>query len=474
MTLTIENRTLSALQADLELLFIQNKDIHGCEDSALLQAIGFEGNHGSSQLLPEKRRFYIGLEKFDANNLQIAAANAVKALKKFKYTSVKASSSPFDAQSFKAFCEGLILGDYEFTHYKSKKEPTRLAAITFAYEGTQFSDFETALTDALAIAAATNFTRDLVNTTPDDLYPLQMAKIAKDLASEYKLDCDIMDEAQFLDEGMEAIYMVGRASRHNSQLIHLSYKPKNPKKVISLVGKGLTYDSGGLSLKPADSMLTMKMDKAGACAVLGIIKAAAQLQLPIEIHGFIGAVENMIGGDAYKPDDVLTAKNGTTIEVRNTDAEGRLVLADVLCYAQEKVKPDYIFDYATLTGACVVALGLYSTGVMGHNEELKASFALANRPSGELTGALPFNDHLKEELKSEVADIKNVTGRWGGALTAGLFLDHFIEEENKEKWIHFDIAGPAYTEKPWGVHGYGGTGAGVRLTLAWMQELCKA
>jgi leucyl aminopeptidase len=215
----------------------------------------------------------------------------------------------------------------------------------------------------------------------------------------------------------------------------------------------------------------MKLDKAGACAVLGIMKAASELKLPIQIDGFIGAVENMIGGDAYKPDDVLTAKNGKTIEVRNTDAEGRLVLADVLCYAQEKTEPDYLFDYATLTGACVVALGTYTTGIMGHNSKLKRSIASANDNSGEFSAALPFNDHLKDELKSEVADIKNVTGRWGGAITAGLFLDHFIADENKEKWLHFDIAGPAFTEKPWGVNPYGGTGAGVRLTLAFMQEL---
>ncbi len=469
MTLTIKNRPLEALQADVQVTLVKNKQIK--EDSDLLQAVGFEAKDGTLQLLAEKAILYVGIEKFDANHLQITAANVAKALKNYNYKFVKISTTVFEPHELKAFAEGLLLGFYSFNFYKSEKKKPSLASIVFAHDKENFSTYEKSLHDAITIANATNYTRDLVNTTPEDLYPLRLAEIAHELANKQGFDYDCLDETSFLDENMEAIYMVGRASDHKSQLIHLHYKPKNPVAKISLVGKGLTYDSGGLSLKPADSMVTMKLDKSGACAVLGIMKAASELQLPIEINGFIGAVENMIGGNAYKPDDVLTAKNGKTIEVRNTDAEGRLVLADVLCYAQEKAQSDYLFDYATLTGACVVALGQYTTGIMGHNSKLKRSIASANDNSGELSAALPFNDHLKEELKSEVADIKNVTGRWGGAITAGLFLDHFIEEENKEKWLHFDIAGPAFTEKPWGVNSYGGTGAGVRLTLAFMQEL---
>ena len=469
MTLTIEDRLSDAIQADLEIIIIKNKNI--TSDATLLQAAGFKAEDNSCQLLVEKAILYVGVEKLDPNHLQITGATVAKALKKCNYAFVKMPTEAFSVTEFKAFAEGLTLGAYEFKKYKSKNEPIRLNSITFGYEGMMFKDYKNALDEANIIATATNFTRDLVNTTPEDLYPLQMAEIASKLAKEQGFDYDCLDESGFLDHNMEAIYMVGRASRHNSQLIHLSYKPKDPVAKISLVGKGLTYDSGGLSLKPADSMVTMKLDKSGACAVLGIMKAASELKLPIEINGFIGAVENMIGGDAYKPDDVLTAKNGTTIEVRNTDAEGRLVLADVLCYAQEKTDSDYIFDYATLTGACVVALGMYTTGIMGHNSKLKHTIAYANESSGEFTSSLPFNDHLKQELKSEVADIKNVTGRYGGAITAGLFLDNFIEDKNRDKWVHFDIAGPAFTEKPWGVNPYGGTGAGVRLTVAFMQSL---
>jgi leucyl aminopeptidase len=292
------------------------------------------------------------------------------------------------------------------------------------------------------------------------------------MAKENTLECNVLGKKELKKERCEAMLAVGRASRHDSKLIHLAYKPKNAKKVITLVGKGLTYDSGGLSLKPATSMVTMKMDKAGACAVLGIIKAVSELKLDVEVHGFIGAVENMIGGDAYKPDDVLLSRKGDTIEVRNTDAEGRLVLADVLDYAQEKTNPDYLFDFATLTGACMVALGQYTTGVMGHSSQLKHDISKAAKKAGELTAGLPFNKHLKKQLKSEIADICNISSKpYGGAITAALFLDNFIKEENKNKWLHFDIAGSAYTESPWDVNVYGATGAGVRLMTQFLKEI---
>ncbi|MEA2073048.1 MAG: leucyl aminopeptidase, partial [Campylobacterota bacterium] len=298
------------------------------------------------------------------------------------------------------------------------------------------------------------------------------AKLAKKLAKENDLECEVLGEKELKKEKCNSMLAVGRASRHDSKLIHLTYKPKNPKKVVSLIGKGLTYDSGGLSLKPGTSMVTMKMDKAGACGVLGMMKAVSELKLDVEVHAFIGAVENMIGGDAYKPDDVLVSRSGKTIEVRNTDAEGRLVLADVLDFAQDKVKADYMFDFATLTGACMVAVGQYTTGVMGHSSELKRQINRSATAAGELTASLPFNKHLKKQIKSEIADICNISNKpYGGAITAGLFLDTFIKEENKDKWLHFDIAGSAYTESPWDVNVYGGTGASVRFMSKFIKEL---
>lgn len=448
----------------LQIVAFFDENTEGLPDSDVLKKLGFKVEHGNYQLIPQSNRLYISIQKTDVIHIQIAAAKCAKALKSANYSKVVMQSFQ-NITYFDAFVVGLLLGSYTFNQYKSKPEDARTIDVTFYLATT---GHETALLHASAVSEATNFARDIVNTTPQDMYPKAMAQLAQNIANEHNLTCNILGEDGLLKENMQAMYAVGRASIHESQLIHLAYTPKEPKFRINLIGKGLTYDSGGLSLKPAESMLTMKMDKSGGATVLAIIKAIATLKLPIEVHTFVGAVENMPAGNAYKPDDVLVAKNGTTIEVRNTDAEGRLVLADVLAYAQQEHEADYIFDYATLTGACVVALGSYTTGLMGHNTALVESIKAANNTSGELSCPLCFNDFLKEELKSEIADIKNTASRFGGAITAGLFLDNFIDDNHKDKWVHFDIAGSAYTEKPWGVNPYGGTGAAVRLTLSWL------
>ncbi|OCR86435.1 aminopeptidase A, partial [Campylobacter fetus subsp. testudinum] len=220
--------------------------------------------------------------------------------------------------------------------------------------------------------------------------------------------------------------------------------------------------------------LTMKSDKSGAAAAMAIIMGAARMELPFEIHAVLGATENMIGGNAYKPDDVLITRSGVSVEVRNTDAEGRLVLADCLDWAQSELKPDLLIDMATLTGACVVGLGEYTTGVMGNNYELQNEFKDFTKKSGEFLTILEFNDHLRELVKSQIADISNTSSsRYGGAITAGIFLDKFIKEEFKDKWLHLDIAGPAYTEKAWGYNQSGATGAGVRANLYYLAKLAR-
>jgi leucyl aminopeptidase len=245
--------------------------------------------------------------------------------------------------------------------------------------------------------------------------------------------------------------------------------------VVTLVGKGLTYDSGGLSLKPSDFMVTMKSDKSGGSAVIGIMKSISEMNLPIEVHGFVGAVENMIGGDAYKPDDILVAKNGTTIEIRNTDAEGRLVLADTLCYAQQEVKADYIFDMATLTGASVVGVGHYTSSIMGNSDEVKDKLLKYATIAGEFATKLDFNRYLKKSIKSEIADICNISNtRYGGAITAGQFLESFIDKDHKDKWVHIDIAGPAFVEHAWGENPHGASGAGVRMVTRFIEGLARA
>lgn len=235
-------------------------------------------------------------------------------------------------------------------------------------------DAQNMVNKATIIADNVNFVREIINTIPQVATPKYLAKIAKQISKDSgQIECAVLDENDLEKEKMNAFLAVNRASNNPPRLIHLAYKPKGAKKRIVLVGKGLTYDCGGLSLKPADYMVTMKADKSGGCAVMGIIQAIAALGVKVEVHSIIGAAENMIGGNAYKPDDVLVSREGKTIEVRNTDAEGRLVLADCLSYAQD-LNPDVLIDFATLTGACVVALGEYTSGIMGHNTALKKSF----------------------------------------------------------------------------------------------------
>lgn len=220
-------------------------------------------------------------------------------------------------------------------------------------------------------------------------------------------------------------------------------------------------------------MLTMKSDKSGAAAAMAIVKGAAELELPFEIHAILGATENMIGGNSYKPDDVLISRSGVTIEVRNTDAEGRLVLADCLDFAQD-LEPDILIDLATLTGACMVGLGEYTSGILGNNEELKKEFKKYAEESGEFYTILEFNDYLRDLIKSNIADISNAaSSRYGGSITAGLFLDKFIRKEYKDKWMHLDIAGPAYLEKDWGYNSFGASGAGVRACLYYLFKIAK-
>jgi len=452
---------------NLNLEFITSQELKSNKYKKLLQKAGFEAKQDTFCLLHEKSVIICGIEEKSPDNIRSSSATAIKAMKVLNYKSVSVN---VDKNSMKAIIEGFILGGYEFNKYKTKAKKAKLKNIYLI--SSKLEELKDAFQDAIITSEATCFTRDIVNTTPDDLTPPELAKVARKLAKENALGCTILAKKELKKERCGGILAVGRASRHDSQLIHLSYTPKNAKKIISLVGKGLTYDSGGLSLKPATSMVTMKMDKAGACAVLGIIKAVSELKLDVEVHAFVGAVENMIGGDAYKPDDVLVSRKGDTIEVRNTDAEGRLVLADVLDYAQEKVQADYLFDFATLTGACMVALGQYTTGIMGHSCRLKDDLSKSSSQAGELTAPLPFNKHLKKQLKSEIADICNISNKpYGGAITAGLFLDNFIKDENKDKWLHFDIAGSAYTESPWDVNTHGGTGAGVRFMTQFLKSI---
>ena len=482
MKIEVTNTQLNEFEADIKIVLVINKNFEHkwVEDKEELEFLGFKGESEETQLLASKKVLYVGCDSLEADDIRLACAKAINVIKKTKAKSVKIGTYAYECPGInvKAMSEAFTLGDYNFDMYKSKKEPSSLKIITIClddYSNTPLSmeTAQKAINVGSIIAESTNFAKDLVNTIPFEMHSLKLEEVAKSLESLENVTCKAYGKEFLEEQGMGAFLAVNRASHIPPRLLHVIYKPKNATKKIVYVGKGLTYDTGGLSLKPGDYMVSMKSDMSGAAAVLSILKGAAKIGLPIEVHAIVGATENAIGPEAYKPDDVLVAKNGKTIEVRNTDAEGRLVLADCLCYAQEQ-KPDVLIDMATLTGACVVALGEYTTGIMGHSESLKNELHVVSKSSGELTGILPFNRYLKKLLKSSVADMSNISSsRYGGAITAGLFLSNFIEDEYKDKWLHLDIAGPAYVEKDWGYNQSGASGAGVRMNLYWLIEQSK-
>jgi len=463
---------------DIEIVVVKNlKDLKKSISKKLV-TLGFSIN--SSEPLFLDNVVYVGVLKLKGEDLKIALSSVVQKIAKMKFEKIYINLTQSKKElTLKDIVEGTVLGSYIFDKYKSKTSAKNTKELILNIDISKSkhtqNDLVQELEQRLSIVNSVNMVRDFVNTTPEDFYPDTFAKNAQRIAKENNLECKIYGEDYLEKNGMNAMNAVGRASRHESKLIHLTYKPKKPSKgKIVIVGKGLTYDCCGLSLKSTGG-LSMKCDKSGGCAVLGILNALSTLNYEYEVHGIIGAVENMIGGDAYKPDDVLVAKNGKTIEVRNTDAEGRLVLADCLCYAQDEIKDiDYIFDMATLTGACIVGLGEYTTGVMGHSEKFKKKLLTASKSSGELVGFLPSNRYLLNKMNSKVADITNSSSsRSGGAITASIFLDNFIKKENKKKWLHLDIAGAAYREESWGYNPYGGTGAGVRLILDFISQIKK-
>ena len=424
---------------------------------------GFEGKLGQTYLLhtygkiPADKILIIGLgkkEEFDANKIREAVAKSIKKLKQ-----IKAKNACFDfdinCDYGKSAALGAMIGDYAFDKYKSEKAH-HLDEITFA----KFSENE--INEGIIFAEAMKFTRDLANEPAQYATPSKLAEMAENIEG---ITTKIYDKDSIERMGMGAYLAVAQGSAQAPKFIHMKYTGKNPKRKIAIIGKGICFDSGGLDIKPASSMLTMKDDMSGAACVLGVMQALNKLQPDAEIHGIIAACENMPSGTSYKPGDILTAKNGKTIEVDNTDAEGRLTLADALCFACE-LGVDEVIDIATLTGACVVALGTIASGIMGNNEDMISRLISTAKDSGETFWQLPMYSEYKDSLKSEVADMKNTGSRFGGASTAGVFLQEFVKDV---KWSHIDIAGTAYLEKPQKELIAGATGAGVRTLLNYLK-----
>ena len=366
-----------------------------------------------------------------------------------------------------AVTEGAILGAYTFEHYKREKTEKRVEELRVVEpDGRRRGEATNGARTGEVFAQATCFARDLVNSPANDVHPTHLAKVASQIAKEARLGLSVLERADCQKLGMGAFLGVAAGSDQPPKFIHLTYTPAGKRRRrVAVIGKGITFDSGGLDLKSAEGMLRMKDDMSGAAAVLGIMRALPVLKPAFEVHGLIAATENMPSGSATRPGDVLRAMNGTTIEVGNTDAEGRLTLADAICYAGEKIQADEVIDMATLTGACVVALGPLCSGLFSNDQALADRLLEAAETAGERVWQLPLIDEYRDNLKSDVADLNNVGPRGGGAITAGLFLKEFAGER---PWAHFDIAGPAFVEKDVPLGPKGATGAAVRTILSYL------
>ncbi|MCZ7556318.1 MAG: leucyl aminopeptidase [Bacteroidia bacterium] len=448
------------------------------EIAAALRANGqFCGKADESFLAatPMGQFLLVGLgpaEALTTERLRRAAAQAVKKAAKAPVVSIycpldehirKIQAVSFE-DSVTALAEGALLASYSYDAFKGKKkdaDKTKLAEIKLvtADEGFQ-SRMKNGLNHAMIIAEAVEYTRNLVNAPANVVTPETFAKEAVALGKKLLIKTLVLNRTEITANKMGGLLAVNKGSDHEPRFIIMEYNDKKRRlKPWVLVGKGITFDSGGLSIKPAASMEDMKTDMSGAAAVLGVMMAAAKLKLPARIIGLIPVTDNMTGGSAMCPGDIITMSDGSTVEVLNTDAEGRLILADALVYAQ-RFKPAGIIDLATLTGAVVVALASHAIGMMGTDEETMNELKSAGERTFERVWQLPLFDEYSKMLESDVADMKNIAGRWGGAITAAAFLKHFAGDT---PWVHLDIAGTASIEAATDYHPKGGTGSGVRL-----------
>jgi leucyl aminopeptidase len=362
--------------------------------------------------------------------------------------------------------EGALLGNYKFDRYLSadSRRPDVLEKVSVV--GAEAADqFARAASRAEIVAAAICRARDYINEPAGEMTPVRMAAEAERIAQKHGLGVEVLGPAECRSLGMGMFLGVAQGSDQEPRFIHLSYKPKGTaQKRVAIIGKGVTFDSGGLSLKPSQAMEDMKVDMSGAAAVISAMAAIAELAPSVEIHAIAACTENMPSGNSYKLGDVLKSMDGKTVEINNTDAEGRLTLGDAITFAK-RLSPDEIIDFATLTGACVVALGPHTAGVMTNHQPMADRWLAAAKSSGEDMWQLPLLPRLREQLKSEIADMRNTGERFGGALTAGLFLKEFVGDTH---WVHVDIAGPASADKEWGAIPVGGTGFAVATIVEYL------
>ena len=501
MKVTVDTRAPADVAPDLLALALSPADVKksrlsprvaavdrglGGQIRAALGSGDFGGKAGDVVLVypsrrPKAKRVVLlgtgDADALDADGLRVLAGRAVgEALRRRASRvalMVPAADAARDASGLQALAEGAVLSGYRFDEYRSGDEPNaRVSAFSLLVErGTDLRGGRAAARRGAILGESQNVARTLSNQPANELPPAGLARAARETAKETGLKVRVLDVPELKRRKMNAILAVGGGSANTPRMIALEHRPRarsqRDRKPFCIVGKGITFDSGGISIKPSAGMEEMKHDMSGAATVVGALRACALLDLPYPVVGIIGAAENMPSHTAYRPGDVVKAMSGKTIEVLNTDAEGRVVLADALHWAKTEYDPCAIVDLATLTGACMVALGGWATGLFANHEKLSDIIEEAGRTTAERAWPMPLLQGHKDEIRSQVADIKNTGGRAGGASTAAAFLWHFAGDT---PWVHLDIAGTGWTSKTGPYQPRGATGVGVRLLLEVLRD----
>jgi leucyl aminopeptidase len=488
---------LKLISRDLKKIESDCLAIPVCEDGAILDRPGFapltarakkfgefQGRRGDTlwlygpARLPAERVLYLGLgkrEEVSAETLRAFAGEAVRAAMEKSLAHIMLAApavrkTGLDAKTvLSALMEGACLGNHVFDRYKSEKKHRPLQEVDILVDPETVKAHGSLARRVSDLCRGTLLARDWVSIPSNDKRPIQFARMIEKAALKEKLRVRILDEKALKKQKFGALLAVAAGSSSRPAMVILEYAPRGAEKTVALVGKGVTFDSGGLNLKPTGSLETMKIDMAGAAAVAATLITAAKLKPAVRLIGAVPIVENMVSGEATRPGDIITSFNGKTVEIGNTDAEGRLILADAMAYVVKTFKPDVMFDMATLTGACVVALGEKIAGVFSPEDDLAERVIRAGERTHERCWRMPLPDDYRELLKSDSADIKNIgSSRWGGAISAALFLSEFV---GNTRWAHIDIAGPAYAKKESPYCGSGGTGFGVRLFFDLLENL---
>ncbi len=465
--------------------FPHSKELDSAVSSSIRETLEnkeFRGTFGSSIVVytlgkgPMKKIMLLGLgkrEKFTDESARICASKATRKARELRIKEFSMLQfSNLDEGLVEAMTEGIALALYSFDKYKEAKEPATTIEEVAILINSDSLRFQSVAEKANLIVEAVNFARDIGNLPPNDCPPAHLASITVSLAQDYGMKVRVMDRYELENMGMGGIVAVGKGSNNPPKLIVLEYAGASDpqQKPYLLVGKAVTFDTGGISIKPGEKMDEMKFDKCGGCTVLAVIRAVASMKLAVNVVGIVPSVENMPSATSYKPGDIIRMYNGKSVEVLNTDAEGRMILADALAYGIATYSPKAVIDLATLTGAAIIALGADVAAVVGNNKQLVDRLRKLSDKTGEKMWELPLYDEYHEQIKSTIADIKNIGGRPGGAITAAAFLSNFV---NDVPWVHIDIAGTAWMQEATREKSYnhrGASGFGVRTLVKLLSE----